>query len=179
MIPLRIDGVWTAERKVHRDLRGSFREIWTAEEFGDVMPVAQVNASASGYGAVRGIHFSSQAKYVMCAAGLIFDVAVDVRAGSPTFGKWEGIYLSGREGTAVFLPPGVGHAWQAFTDEATMIYLCSRPYDPATERTVHPCDPAIGINWPVAADEIILSERDHAAPSLAEARESGLLPAYG
>jgi dTDP-4-dehydrorhamnose 3,5-epimerase len=132
---------------------------------------------------IRGIHYADvppgQAKYVTCVAGAILDVIVDLRADSPSFGKWEAVELDAVTRRAVFLSEGLGHAFTALTDGATALYLCSTPYAPGREHGVHPLDPAIGITWP--ADEgwaPVLSEKDAAAPTLEEALRAGQLPRY-
>ncbi len=132
---------------------------------------------------VRGIHYADvppgQAKYVTCVAGAILDVVVDVRAGSPTFGKWEAVTLEAESRRAVFIGEGLGHAFMALSDGATALYLCSTPYAPGREHGVHPLDPAVGIAWPSGGGlEPVLSEKDAAAPALEEALRSGQLPRY-
>ncbi len=187
MQPLGIDGAWVYTPQVHSDDRGSFAEAFRGAEFaadlGYRLDVAQVNCSVSRRGVVRGIHYADvppgQAKYVTCVAGAILDVVVDLRADSPSFGKWEAVQLDGGTGRAVFLAEGLGHAFMALTDDATALYLCSTPYAPGREHGVHPLDPAIGIAWP--ADEatgLVLSDKDAAAPALDEALAAGQLPRY-
>jgi dTDP-4-dehydrorhamnose 3,5-epimerase len=182
--PLSIDGAWAAAPEpVAADFRGSFREWFEGGDFlaatGRTLTLAQANCSTSRKGVVRGIHFTGgrreQAKYVTCVSGSILDVVVDVREGSPTFGKWEAVQLTRHGGGAVFLSEGLGHAWMALTSSATMTYLCTQPYNPAAERAVSPRDPAIGIAWP---EPFTMSARDAAAPRLAEAAALGLLPAW-
>jgi len=120
-----------------------------------------------------------QAKYVTCVAGAILDVIVDLRADSPSFGKWEAVKLDAVTRRAVFLAEGLGHAFTALTDGATALYLCSTPYAPGREHGVHPLDPAIGIAWPADGDcAPVLSEKDAAAPTLEEALRAGQLPRY-
>jgi dTDP-4-dehydrorhamnose 3,5-epimerase len=183
MKPLGIAGAWVHSPRIHQDERGSFLEWFRGDEFvGDLgyrPEVAQGNCSVSRRGVVRGLHYAEvppgQAKYVTCVSGLILDVAVDLRLGSPTFGRWEAVTLDDRARQAVYLSEGLGHAFMALSEQATVLYLCSTPYDPTREHSIHPLDPSLGITWPAEA-EIILSERDRAAPSLAEARERSLLP---
>ncbi len=180
--PLAIAGAWRVAPKITYDDRGSFREWFEGAEFlaatGRHLMLAQANCSMSRQGVIRGIHFTAappgQAKYVTCVAGAILDVVVDVRTGSPTFGRWEPVQLNVAAG-AVFISEGLGHAWMALTETATMAYLCTQPYDPGAERAVSALDPAIGIGWP---PEFTLSERDAAAPTLAEAASAGLLPPW-
>jgi dTDP-4-dehydrorhamnose 3,5-epimerase len=182
--PLGIAGAWVRTPRVHHDGRGSFAEWFRGDELEDHLgyrpDVAQGNCSVSRRGVVRGIHYADvppgQAKYVTCISGAILDVVVDLRVGSPTFARWEAVTLDDQARQAVYLAEGLGHAFMARSDEATVLYLCSTSYDPDRERGVHPLDPAVGIAWPADAG-IVLSERDRAAPGLAEALERGLLPA--
>lgn len=185
MDPLGIAGAWVYTPRIHHDDRGSFLEAFRGEQLaaaaGRELEVAQVNCSVSRRGVIRGVHFADvppgQAKYVTCTSGAILDVIVDLRAGSPSFGQWEGVELDSRTRRAVFICEGLGHAFMALTDEATVLYLCSTPYAPGREHGVHPLDPGIGISWP-ADTEPILSSKDAAAPTLREALEAGVLPAY-
>jgi dTDP-4-dehydrorhamnose 3,5-epimerase len=158
-----------------------FRAREFALDLGYRFDVAQVNCSVSRRGAIRGIHFADvppgQAKYVCCVTGRILDVVVDVRVGSPTFKSWESAELDAASGRALFLSEGLGHAFTALSAEATVVYLCSAPYNPRREHSIHPLDPGIGIAWPESRD-VILSGRDAAAPGLEQARDAGLLPAY-
>ena len=187
MEPLGIDGAWTFTPQVYQDDRGSFAEVFRGAEFaGDLgyhFGVAQVNCSGSRRGVIRGIHYSDvppgQAKYVTCVSGAVLDVVVDLRVGSPGFGKWETVRLDEQGRRAVFLAEGLGHAFMALDDGATALYLCSTPYAPGREHGVHPLDPAIGIAWPADEDIApVLSEKDAAAPTLDEALRAGQLPRY-
>jgi dTDP-4-dehydrorhamnose 3,5-epimerase len=185
--PLGIEGAWVYTPAVHQDDRGSFAETFRGAEFaadlGYRLNVAQVNCSVSRRGVIRGIHYADvppgQAKYVTCAAGAILDVVVDLRDGSPSFGKWESVRLDADSRNAVFLAEGLGHAFMALTDDATVLYLCSTPYAPGREHGVDPLDPAIGIAWPADhGAEPVLSDKDAAAPALDEALRAGQLPRY-
>jgi dTDP-4-dehydrorhamnose 3,5-epimerase len=181
---LTIDGAWEVLPAQHGDARGLFLEWYRsdrlAEAVGHPLALAQANLSVSVRGVVRGIHFADvppgQAKYVTCAQGAVLDVVVDLRAGSPTFGRWEGVRLDDTERRAVYVAEGIGHGFCALSDTATLAYLCSQGYAPDRERSVHPLDPDLGIAWP--ADAPVLSGRDDAAPGLAEASAGGLLPSY-
>ena len=185
MEPLSITGAWAFTPRVHGDDRGTFLELFRGREFGadlgHPLEVAQVNCSVSRQGVIRGIHFSDvppgQAKYVTCVSGAVLDVVVDVRAGSPELGRWEAIRLDDVSRRAVYLAEGLGHAFMALSDQATVVYLCSAPYTAGREHGVHPLDPAIGIRWPELA-KVVLSEKDAAAPTLQEAERAGLLPGY-
>jgi dTDP-4-dehydrorhamnose 3,5-epimerase len=187
MEPLGIEGAWVFTPQVHADDRGSFLETFRGEEFaaalGYRLDVAQVNCSVSRRGVIRGIHYADvppgQAKYVCCLSGAVVDVVVDLRAGSPSFGKWEAVRLDDSSRRAVFLAEGLGHGFMAVSDQATVTYLCSTPYAPGREHGVNPLDPALGIGWPLEeAAEPVLSDKDAAAPSLDEALRDGLLPRY-
>jgi dTDP-4-dehydrorhamnose 3,5-epimerase len=183
--PLGIEGAWVFTPQVHSDDRGSFAEAFRGAEFaadlGYRLDVAQANCSVSRRGVIRGIHYADvppgQAKYVTCVAGAILDVVVDLRTGSPSFGKWEAVRLDADTRRAVFLSEGLGHAFMALTDGATALYLCSTPYAPGREHGVDPRDPAIGIAWPLDVAPV-LSEKDAAAPTLDEALSASLLPSY-
>jgi dTDP-4-dehydrorhamnose 3,5-epimerase len=130
---------------------------------------------------IRGVHFTEvppgTAKYVSCLAGGVFDVVVDLRVGSPTFGRWEGVTLDDHAFRSLYIGEGLGHALLSLTDRSVVHYLCSQPYRPAREHTIDPLDPALGIDWPGDGD-YVLSDRDAAAPSLAEAMAAGVLPDY-
>jgi dTDP-4-dehydrorhamnose 3,5-epimerase len=185
MDALEIDGCWVLTPRIHRDGRGSFLEWFRETEFhedlGYRMDVAQANCSVSRRGVIRGIHFSDvppgQAKYVTCASGAIVDVVVDLRVGSPGFGRWQAVRLDEETRRALFISEGLGHAFVALSDQATVLYLCSTPYAPAREHGVHALDPAIGIAWPTDMEKV-LSDKDASAPTLAQAQSAGLLPDY-
>jgi dTDP-4-dehydrorhamnose 3,5-epimerase len=185
MDALDVEGAWLFTPRIHSDRRGSFLEWFQNAAVlavsGRSLEVAQANCSVSMRGAVRGIHFSDvppgQAKYVTCVNGAILDVIVDLRVGSPGYGRWAAVPLDAETRSAVFVEEGLGHAFVTLSHQATVVYLCSTPYAPAREHGVHPLDPGIGIAWPGEVPAI-LSEKDAAAPSLAEAEAAGLLPAY-
>jgi dTDP-4-dehydrorhamnose 3,5-epimerase len=180
-----IDGAYVFTPRIYPDNRGTFSEWFRADEFfqdlGYRFDLAQANCSVSRHGVIRGIHFTDvppgQAKYVVCASGTILDVIVDFRTGSPTYLSWEAVPLDDTERRGVFLAEGLGHAFMALSPQATVMYLCSTGYAPGIEHGVHPLDPEIGIAWPGDA-EFILSDKDAAAPTAAQARQSGLLPTY-
>lgn len=181
---LSLGGVFEVTPQLHGDPRGLFTEWYRfdrlAEVVGHPLRLAQANLSVSARGVVRGIHFADvprgQAKYVTCVRGAVLDVIVDLRTGSPTFGRWEGVRLDDVDRRAVYIPEGMGHGFCALTDDATLSYLCSETYDPAAEHSVHPLDADLGIAWPAEAPQ--LSARDAAAPSLADALAAGLLPRH-
>ncbi|GAA1289466.1 dTDP-4-dehydrorhamnose 3,5-epimerase [Pseudonocardia aurantiaca] len=185
MRPLAIEGAWSTRPRVFPDDRGSFHEWFQGSDFrastGHGLGLAQANCSVSRRGTLRGIHFADvppgQAKYVTCVRGAVLDVVVDIRTGSATFGQWETIRLDDEFHDAVYVSEGLGHAFLALTDEATVVYLCSEGYAPSREHGVNPLDPGLGIAWPEDV-EPLLSPKDAAAPSLAEAERRGLLPSY-
>jgi len=183
MDALEVADAWLFTPRIYWDMRGSFHEWFKEAEFqedlGHDINVAQVNCSVSRRGVIRGIHFADvppgQAKYVMCTSGAIMDIVVDLRLESPGFGRWQAVQLDDENRRAVYISEGLGHAFVVLSNQATVLYLCSTPYDPAREHGVHPLDPAIGISWPTDV-EAILSEKDASAPSLEDARSAGLLP---
>lgn len=182
---LTVAGAYEIVPRLHGDPRGLFTEWYRFDRFdehvGHPLRLAQANLSVSARDVVRGIHFADvppgQAKYVTCVRGAVLDVVVDVRTGSPTFGRWEGVRLDDADRRAVYVAEGLGHGFCALTDDATVLYLCSETYDPAAEHAVHPLDADLDISWPAEAPR--LSARDAAAPTLSEAAAGGLLPAYG
>jgi dTDP-4-dehydrorhamnose 3,5-epimerase len=172
---LDTEGAWEITPIRHTDGRGVFLE-WVrhdllADVVGHTVRLAQGNLSVSARGVVRGIHYADvppgQAKYVTCVRGAVWDVIVDLRWGSPTFGRWEPVRLDDAQRRAVYLAEGLGHGFCALTDDATVSYLCSTVYDPSAEHVVNPLDEQLAIEWPVA--QPILSERDASAPGLRRA----------
>jgi dTDP-4-dehydrorhamnose 3,5-epimerase len=189
--PLSIDGAWEITPKKFGDPRGLFMEAFRgdllAEVIGHPFDLQQANLSVSAAGVLRGVHFADippgQAKYVSCPKGAIFDVVVDIRVGSPTFGAWDGALLDDVDRRALYIGEGLGHAFVALEDDSVVTYLCSTGYNPTGEHGVNPLDPAIGIEFPTTARDgsaltFTLSDKDTAAPTLAEAEASGLLPTY-
>jgi len=183
---LTVPGAWELTPKQHSDSRGMFFEWFTDRAFtgfaGHRFDLQQANCSVSAAGVLRGLHFAelppSQAKYVTCVAGAVFDVIVDIRVGSPTFGRWDAVLLEGDNRHSVYLSEGLGHGFLALEDNSTVMYLCSTGYDPQREHTIYADDPVLGIEWPLPSSERVLSERDAAAPTLTEVREAGLLPSW-
>ena len=186
---LAVPGAWEITPKQFGDPRGVFLEWFKGSPFeesvGHRLDLAQANLSVSAAGVVRGIHFADvppgQAKYVTCARGAVLDVVVDIRVGSPTFGRWDSVLLDDVDRRAIYLGEGLGHAFMSLEDDSTVLYLCSTPYAPGREHGIHPLDPEVGITWPQVARDGTpltpqLSDKDAAAPSLSEAREQGLLP---
>lgn len=188
---LAVPGAWEITPKQHGDPRGVFLEWFQGAPFreavGHPLTLQQANCSVSAAGVLRGIHYADvppgQAKYVTCAKGAVLDVVVDIRVGSPTFGQWDTVLLDDVDRRAIYLSEGLGHAFLSLEDDSTVLYLCSTPYAPGREHGIHPLDEEIGIVWPTTARDGSpltpqLSEKDAAAPTLAEARESGALPSY-
>ena len=171
-IPTTLDGPLLIEPTVHGDQRGFFAETYRANALaglgiGD--DFVQDNHSRSSGGVVRGIHFDvgeGQAKLVRCARGAIFDVVVDLRRGSPTFGRWEGHELSDSNHRQLYVPRGFGHGFCVTSDIADVVYKLSSYYDPSTERGFAYDDPEVGIEWPAIGLKV--SERDATAPALSE-----------
>jgi dTDP-4-dehydrorhamnose 3,5-epimerase len=182
--PLTIEGAFEITPVQHRDSRGAFLEWYRfdalAAAVGHPLDLAQANLSTSAKDVVRGIHFADvppgQAKYVTCVSGAVLDVVVDIRVGSPTYGSWEAVPLDDQERRAVYLSEGLGHAFCALTEGATVAYLCSTTYRPGHEHGISPLDPELAITWPVGTP--LLSTKDADAPSLAEMRAAGRLPEY-
>lgn len=185
---LTVPGAWEITPRLRGDSRGMFFEWFTDAEFtgfaGHRFDLHQANCSVSSAGVLRGLHFAelppSQAKYVTCLRGAVFDVVVDIRVGSPTFGQWDGVRLDDRNRRSVYIAEGLAHGFLALQDDSTVMYLCSAGYAPDREHTIRAIDPALGIDWPgtVFGGEVVLSDRDRDAPTLAEVRASGLLPTW-
>ncbi len=181
---LSVPGAWEITPTVHGDGRGSLFEWFTesgfAEMTGHRFDMRQANCSVSSAGVLRGLHFAqlppSQAKYVTCVKGSVFDVVVDIRVGSPTYGRWDSVLLDDIDRRSVYLSEGLAHGFLSLQDDSTIMYLCSAPYAPQREHTIAATDPAIGIQWPLPADQLLLSDRDAVAPPLAQVRAAGLLP---
>jgi dTDP-4-dehydrorhamnose 3,5-epimerase len=175
-IPTKLDGVVLLEPDVHGDERGFMvetfrRDAWA--ELGVDVEFVQHNHSRSVENTLRGLHFQTepgQAKLVRCSRGRIFDVAVDLRSDSPTYGQWTGHVLDDEDHRQLFVPAGFGHGFVVLSEVADVAYLLSSLYDPATESGIVWDDPEVGVEWPV--DDPLLSERDKSAPRLAEVAES-------
>lgn len=177
-----IPGVLLLEPRLFRDERGYFLETWTADRYSaaGIPPVfVQDNVSVSRHGVLRGLHFQhprAQGKLVSVLRGAVFDVAVDVRRGSPTFGRWVGAELSAENARQLWIPPGFAHGFQVVSrEDAVFSYKCTHGYAPEAEQTVHWNDPALGVRWPLP--DAVVSAKDAAAARLAELSEQQL-PAY-
>lgn len=176
ILDTRLTGVRRIEPVVHGDERGFFLESFRSSALADagiVEDFVQDNHSRSRAGIVRGMHFQpGQAKLVRCLRGAIFDVIVDIRAGSPTFGQWEGHELNDDTHHQLYVPDGFAHGFCVLSDVADVVYKVSAYYDPTTEGGFAFDDPAVGIDWPGGADALSASERDRSAPPLAAVRSS-------
>ena len=184
--PLTVPGSFVVTPKIHGDDRGDFVEWFRADLLkqatGLDFSVAQANLSVSAKGTLRGIHFADvppgQAKYVMCSSGSIEDYVVDIRVGSPTFGAWDRATVSASERNAIVLDVGLGHAFLALEDNTTVTYLVTDHYKPHAEHAINPLDADLGLEFSLPATELLLSEKDTAAPSFLEAQATGLLPTW-
>jgi dTDP-4-dehydrorhamnose 3,5-epimerase len=186
--PLEIEGSWLFTPTKFNDSRGSFQAVFQldglAETLGRNLEVKQVNQSVSHAGVIRGIHWADtppgQAKYIFCSRGSIWDLVVDIREGSPTFGQYFGVDLDSDSGQALFIEEGLGHAFLSLEDNTVVNYLCSEAFNPEAEHGLNPLDKTLAIafegKW--SKSKFLISPKDTEAPSLLEAKESGLLPAF-
>lgn len=170
-----IEGLYIIEPRVFGDNRGYFMETYNYEDFkkaGLDMKFVQDNHSKSKKGVLRGLHFQTQhaqGKLVRVIKGEVFDVAVDIRKGSKTFGKWYGVYLSEENKKQFYIPEGFAHGFLVLSDEAEFVYKCTDFYHPEFEGGLLWNDPEIGIEWPLEGiEEVILSEKDKKWPTLKE-----------
>jgi len=183
---LSIPDSYVITPKQFGDDRGVFLEWYRFDKLEEVtgrsIDLAQANTSVSKRGVVRGIHFAqippSQAKYVTVAHGAVLDYVIDIRVGSPTFGKWESVLLDDVDRRGVFLAEGLGHAFVALTDDTVVSYLVTATFNAEREKGINPLDPEVGLVFPPEAGEPLLSPKDTDAPGLAEAAASGLLPTW-
>jgi dTDP-4-dehydrorhamnose 3,5-epimerase len=172
VLPTPLDGVLVIEPDVYRDGRGFFLETYHQRRYAEAGifgPFVQDNHSYSTRGTLRGLHAQvrhPQGKLVRAVEGEMFDVAVDIRRGSPTFARWVSVVLSGDNLRQLFIPPGFAHGFYVLSDRVHVEYKCTDYYDAGDEVTVAWNDPAVGIDWPAA--EPVLSARDRAAPRLAD-----------
>ena len=172
---LDIRGLILVEPRIFTDERGSFLETYKESEFhaaGISERFVQDNVSVSSRGVVRGLHMqvgkSAQGKLVSVAAGAVFDVAVDVRPGSSTYGRWQAVELRGDDHRALYIPPGFAHGFQALEDGTRLSYKCTAEYDRAAERGIRFDDAELAITWPLS--QVLVSEKDRELPGFAEFR---------
>jgi dTDP-4-dehydrorhamnose 3,5-epimerase len=171
-----LQGVFLIEPKVHADARGFFLESYNEREFvknGINVRFVQDNMSRSVKGTLRGLHYQldphSQGKLVRVLQGEVFDVAVDIRQGSPTYGKWFGHTLTAENKLSLYIPPGFAHGFLVLTDTAEFIYKCTSLYEQKAERGIIWNDAKISIKWPATPDPTLLSDKDRQAPPLDKA----------
>ncbi|MGW0043965.1 dTDP-4-dehydrorhamnose 3,5-epimerase family protein [Rhodococcus sp. NPDC003348] len=188
---LSIPGAWEITPRQFGDDRGVFLEWFKDSAFRDAvgqpLELRQANCSVSAAGVLRGVHFTDhppgQAKYVTCVRGAFLDVIVDLRVGSPTFGTWDSVLIDDVDRRAVYLSEGLGHAILSLEDASTVMYLCSIEYTPALDRDLNPLDPDLAIDWPTVGRDgrpldYQLSDKDAAAPPLAQLLADGVLPTF-
>lgn len=176
-IKTEIEGVWVIEPKVFGDHRGYFFEAWKQKEFdghiGHHVEFIQDNESKSSFGVLRGLHYQkgewSQAKLVRVIKGKVIDVAVDIRKSSPTFGKHVAVELSEDNKRQLFIPRGFAHGFLVLSDEAVFTYKVDNVYAPQHEASIRWNDETIGIHWPIDPSQVVTSEKDLKAASLADA----------
>jgi dTDP-4-dehydrorhamnose 3,5-epimerase len=175
-----LSGVRILEPKVFEDERGFFLESWNEERYraaGIDAPFVQDNLSFSAHGVLRGLHYQkprAQGKLVSVLLGEVFDVVVDIRVSSPTFGRWMGVVLSAQNRRQLYVPPGFAHGFVVTSESALFSYKCTDYYSPADEGSLRWDDPDIGIQWPVASP--VLSPKDRSAPLLGDIPEERLFP---
>lgn len=178
IIPTSIPEVLIIEPKVFKDHRGLFFEAWSQKEFDEKVCricFVQDNESYSRYGVIRGLHFQrgkyAQSKLISVVSGSIWDVAVDIRKGSPTFGKHIAVELSDDNHRQLFIPKGFAHGFSVLSESAVVRYKCDEYYAPGQEAGIAFNDPALGIDWRLPEDSMILSSKDSSFPLLSEADE--------
>lgn len=184
--PLDIAGAYELTPKQWGDDRGVFLEWYRGDlleqQFGVGIGLRQANTSISRRGVLRGVHYADvppgQAKHVTATRGAALDIIVDIRVGSPTFGQWDAVLLDTVDRRAVYLAEGLGHAFLALEDDTTVSYLVSSTFDPQREHGISPLDPALGLELPIPLAELVVSDKDREAPSLAEAVAAGALPTW-
>ncbi|MFA0887596.1 MAG: dTDP-4-dehydrorhamnose 3,5-epimerase [Synergistales bacterium] len=167
---LELNGLWLFQPEIFADERGAFMETWNARkylEFGVPSSFVQDNLSRSSKGTLRGLHFQnprSQGKLVCALKGQVWDVSVDLRLDSPTFGRWKSVTLDAGLGNQLYIPPGFAHGFCTLSEEALFFYKCTDYYSPRDERGIAWNDPCLAIDWPIR--EPILSLKDRCYPSL-------------
>jgi len=186
--PLGIEGSWVFTPKQLPDDRGSFHEVFKlthlTEALGFGFEVKQVNQSTSAAGVIRGIHWADvppgQAKYIFCPKGSIWDVVVDIRLGSPTFGMYDAVEINAVNGKSVLIKEGLGHVFLSLEDDTVVNYLCSEPFNPTSEHGLNPLDTDIAIPFHsiLPGVSFSISPKDETAPSLSQAQETNILPVF-
>lgn len=172
IVECSIEGPLIIEPQVFGDARGFFMESWNAVQFADAgldIPFVQDNHSRSQKGVLRGMHFQNpgpQGKLVRVVSGAVFDVAVDLRRSSPTFGKWAGVELSSANKRMFWVPRGFAHGFLTLEDNTDFLYKCDAPYRPDSEHSLAWDDPDVGIDWPVEGLDIQLSAKDREGTAL-------------
>lgn len=169
-VPTPLQGLFGAERMRLQDARGFLARLYCQEEFaaaGCALSIAQINHTLTrNQGALRGMHFQrpphAEIKLVSCVRGEVFDVAVDLRAGSPTFLQWHAQILSPENGMALFIPQGFAHGFQAMREDCELVYLHSTSYHPESEGALNALDPKLAIEWPLPVGEMSERDRGHA-----------------
>jgi epimerase EvaD len=183
---LAVKGAFEFTPVLYEDERGFFTSPFDEQEFvaavgHPLFDLTQLSMSRSRRGVLRGVHYTAtppgRPKYAYCSRGSVFDVVIDLRVGSPTFGRHESLVLDQETPRAVYFPVGVGHLFVALEDDTAMCYLIGGAYVPEDELALAPFDPALGLTLPAGLDAV-LSTRDQAAPTLAEAMAANLLPKY-
>jgi dTDP-4-dehydrorhamnose 3,5-epimerase len=175
--PLGLEGAFEIRPARHGDERGFFSEIWNGERFAqaglDYQWVQDNHSMSAAKGVLRGLHYqlppAPQAKLVRVTRGSIYDVAVDIKRDSPTYGRWVGLILSAELWNQALIPAGFAHGFVTLEDNVEVQYKVSAPYRPDLDRAIRFDDPAIGIEWPIGGDAVQLSAKDQAAPKLADA----------
>lgn len=179
--PTKIDGAWLLRPRVFGDARGFFLESWNKRAFAELgidAEFVQDNHSRSAKYVLRGLHYqvgdSVQGKLVWVTSGTVFDVLVDLRRGSPTFGKWDGYMLTSEAHERLWVPPGCAHGFLVMSEVADFHYKCTEYYDPSAERSLRWNDPELGIDWPLAVGiDPLVSEKDKVAAGFAECEKYG------
>ncbi len=180
VIPTKIPEVLLIEPDVYPDRRGFFIEAWHVEKYashGIDQPFVQDNRSRSGHGVLRGLHYqlkNPQGKLVSVMSGAVYDVAVDIRVGSPTFGQWVGLELNDENHNQLYIPPGFAHGFCVLSEKVDFMYKCTDFYAPDDEYGIIWNDPDLGIEWP--GTEFSISDKDACCRTFKEMMEQGLLP---
>ncbi|MBN2611778.1 MAG: dTDP-4-dehydrorhamnose 3,5-epimerase [Bacteroidales bacterium] len=179
IIATNLDGLKVIEPRIFKDQRGYFFESYNEnryQEAGISCRFVQDNQSKSSFGVIRGLHYQlephAQTKLIRVLQGKIFDVVVDIRKGSPTFGKYYGIELSDDNQLQLFIPKGFAHGFSVLSPTAVILYKCDAFYNPGSERGINYNDKSLGIDWKVETDKAIVSDKDKILPGLGEAESN-------